>query len=229
MRSVGELRSMVGQIPPAPNVGHIGWFDLVQEWCNGGNDKFGTCAFAAIGNLHCVVTATNGAPEVFSDGEIEKMYHDVAGFSPTDASTDHGAQLLDVLKYWCENGWAGDPTLKPLGYCVVDNKDDIPETIHQFAGVYAWCLLPMFDFGSGDEPDLSDVSLGWNVEGTVPHAVFIAGAQGPWLWIVTWGRLVLITKKWWERYGRDCYGVLHPAWTHPQAVVEGTNETEPTE
>ena len=188
----------------------VGYWRLVTQWCLGENDTFGTCAFAAIGNLHCVVTTANGVPEVMSDGEIEAMDHSVTGFDPTDPATDKGAQLKAVLDYWMNNGWTGDPTMKPLWYGDIP-KRDIPAMIKEYGGVYAWCLLPMRD----DEPDLSDGALQANTPGTAAHAVLIVGAADGVFWIATWGEVREISVAWWDRYGREQYAVLHPAWKRP--------------
>lgn len=190
----------------------VGYWRPVTEWCLGENDTFGTCAFAAIGNLHCVVTTANGRPEVMSDGEIERMDNRVTGFNPRDRKTDRGAHLKAVLDYWMSNGWAGDPTLKPLWYSDVA-KRDIPETIRVYGGAYAWCLLPKDVTG---EPDFSDYALRVPGPGDDAHAVLIVGADDEGsLWLVTWKRVVEVSVAWWERYGQEQFAVLHPAWQRP--------------
>lgn len=188
----------------------VGYWRPVTEWCLGENDTFGTCAFAAIGNLHCIVTTANGVPEIMSDGEIEAMDHAVTGFDPMDPATDKGAQLKAVLDYWTNNGWVGDPTLKPVWYgdC---SKHDIAEDIRLYGGVYAWCMLPK----RGDDWDFSDGALEASVPGTGAHAVLIVGADAGSLWIVTWARVVEISAMWWQTYGQESYAVLHPAWVRP--------------
>lgn len=192
----------------------VGWYREVSRWCLGENDKFGTCAFAAIGNLHVLVTSLRGFAEVFTDGEIEFAYGQMEGFSPLDEKSDHGAQLADVLRYWDEWGWPGDPTLRPVSWQEI-GKRSLPLGVWTFGGVYAWLLGP-----EGDETiDFSDAALDEAKPGKLAHAVLIVGASETHYTLVTWGETIRVSREWWDRYGRESYGVLHPKWQRPIAAM----------
>lgn len=200
------LADLIGAHPSRPS-DVAGYWEAVKEWCLGENDTFGTCAFAAIGNLHAVVTADSGEPEVMSDGEIELMDHDVTGFMPTDRSSDHGAALEAVLRYWDDHGWAGDPTLRPTGWCPIA-PDQLHQVVHSLGGVYAWAMLPLVD----GQWDFSDLALNRGVDGSGAHAFFICGSSPETLWIVTWGELRQISVTWARRYLKGMFAVRHPMW-----------------
>lgn len=53
--------------------GEVGYWRPVVDWCLGANDHFGTCFLAMVGNHHVIVTTANGAAEVMTDGEIERV------------------------------------------------------------------------------------------------------------------------------------------------------------
>lgn len=187
-----------------------GYWRPVTIWCDGGNQDFGTCARTAIGNRHVTVTTFNGNPEVMPPGEIEYGYAVETGWTPLDPTTDHGEQLVHVLREWTEKGWPGDPSMKPLWWGEV-SKEQIADTIREYAGCYAWALLPKLN----DEWDFSDDSLRPDITGTGAHAVEIVGADDRGLFIVTWGRVVQVSRAWWGRYGHAQFAYLHPAWRRP--------------
>lgn len=210
----GHFTGAVGEID-IPGNGEVGWWRQVEEWANGGNDKFGTCAETALANFHDLVTTLNGAAEVMTDGEVEYVYGQVTGFTPIDASTDKGTVLLAMLEYWWQNGWPGDPTMKPLGWTEL-RKDQIRDGVWSFGAVYAWVMLPVDD---GDEPDFDDRGNEMTPEqGKHPHAVLAVGASDTTVTLVTWGRPVVVSRRWWDTYSQESFGVLHPAWKHPAGL-----------
>lgn len=201
------LAELIG--PNASNPGdEAGYWRQVSRWVMGGNDdpNVGDCAFAAIANLHTLVTTVVGDAQVMPDGEVEYAYSQIAGWLPGRPETNHGARLLDVLQYWSAHGWPGDPLLKPVGWAPIA-ADQIHQAVHSLGAVYAWCLLPMVD----EEWSFEDAALGATGEGA--HAVLIVGSTPGRLYLVTWAKVVGVSRAWWERFGRDCYAVLHPAWS----------------
>lgn len=203
--------------------GEVGYWRPVTNWCMGANDHFVTCSWAGVGNLHVVVTTVNGSPEIMTDGEIEAMANRMSGFIESVPSTQHGAVLVDVLKSWSQFGWAGDPTMKPLYWDPITHAQ-IRETIDDLGGVYAWCALPVDTTAppeDGIEYDFSDRAVETNAEGVYAHAVFLCGQAPGTIWLVTWAGVKQVSEAWWNRFGRDCYAVAHPAWwKRPKATVD---------
>lgn len=185
----------------------LGYWRVVKEWSLGGNDKYGDCAFVGLANLHDLVTAVNGAPEVMSDAEAEHFYSVEAGFKPGDASTDHGETLVKVLQYWSDYGWPGDPELKPKEWHQI-SFEQIGNTVDRYGAVYAWFMLPSLD----DEWDLSDDAVAKSVLGTGAHCMLVVGDAPDRSWVVTWGRVREVSAAWMAAYWRGGFAVQHPQW-----------------
>lgn len=189
----------------------VGYADRVPEWSLAGNDRFSSCAFAALANFNDLVWAVAGTPMVMSEAEAEYFYARETGFDPGNKATDKGAVLRQVIQHWCESGWPGDSELKPLGWCDVI-ANEIPVAINMLGGCPAWCMLPSdgdggYDFSGTDKP------------GEYAHAVFIAEATSDSLTLITWARREVVSREWWAFYGREAFGLLHPAWTIPREAV----------
>lgn len=198
-------------LPSVDPGGTYGYAAGIETWCLGANDEFGTCGFAGIGNGHAIVTkVATGTEQIMSDGEIELMYRDVAGFMPTDRTTDHGAALKAILDYWAIHGWAGDPTLVP-----VDRQqiafDQIADTVDAMGWAYCWFMLPERD----DDPDLSDDAVKSGRPGVGAHCMTVIGAAPGQFEVVTWGKRRIVSSVWMQAYWRGGYAVQHPLWVRP--------------
>lgn len=196
---------------PASLPAVVGYADQVPAWSLGGNDKYSDCSFVSLANLHDLVTAVTGRPEVMSEAECEHFYSVETGFDPGIKATDKGAVLRLLIQHWCAHGWPGDDALKPLGWCDV-RPDEIPAAIHMLGGTPAWAMLPSdgaggYDFDGTDKP------------GEYAHAVFICGATSSSLTLITWARREVVSREWWAAYGREAFGLLHPAWHIPREVT----------
>lgn len=191
---------------PGPTIAS-GYWRCVPEWSLAGNDKYGDCAFVGLANLHDLVTAVNGAPEVMSDAEAEHFYSVEAGFIPGDASTDHGETLEKVLRYWSENGWPGDPELKPFEWHAI-SLAEVPDTIRRYGAAYCWFSLPAKD----DEWDFSDDAVTKVIEGSGPHCMLVVDAAPDRSWVVTWGGVREVSAAWMAAYWRGGFAVQHPQW-----------------
>lgn len=211
MTTLSDLTGPLGAIPAT-----VGYADGITRFCLGENNIFGTCGYAGVGNGNVVVTYVNGDPQIMSDGEIEAMYGRVAQFMPTDPTTDHGSALEAILTEWETNGWVGDPTFKPLGWCQIP-MGQIPAAIHGLGWAYTWCRLPLTD----GNWDFSDLALRNGTPGTGPHCVTMIRSAPGVKEIVTWGERRVITDAWWAAYGAGAYAVRHPAWVRPVLADNG--------
>lgn len=196
---------------PASLPARVGYSDRVPEWSLAGNDRFSDCTFAALANFNDLVWAVASTPMVMSEAEAERFYSVETGFDPGNKATDKGALLRDVIQHWCDNGWPGDTTLKPLGYAKL-HIDEIPVAIHMLGGTPAWAMLPSdgaggYDFEGTDKP------------GEYAHAVFICGATANSLTLISWARSYTVSRQWWTAYGKEAFGILHPAWKIPREVL----------
>lgn len=207
------LRDLIGpSAQPAPAI--AGYWQRVAPdgWSMGGNDRVGDCTYVTLENQDDLVTSVNGNPEVMMEAEAERFYTVERGFQPGDKATDVGEVLSKVIDYWATQGWPGDPAFKAKGWCALD-PSEIHQAIHSLGCAPAWCMLPQGD----DDWDFSDLSLRRNTPGTGAHAVLLVESGPTMLRLVTWARVVPVSLAWWRTYGRDAYGVAHPAWRVPAA------------
>lgn len=207
MTALSDLIGPRSTLSPAT----AGYWQRVPEWSLGGNDKFGDCAFVALCNYIDLLTAVNGDPQLVPEAEAEHFYSVEAGFSPLNSATDKGETLVKILEYWTANGWPGDPTLVPAGWCQIEAAQ-IHQAVWGLGAVYAWVMLPP----SGDEGwDFSDAAPTAGIAGTGAHAVLVVGSDADSLWIVTWAKVVKVSRAWWAAYGQQCYAIRLPGWVVP--------------
>lgn len=180
----------------------------VPEWCLGENNTFGTCFLAMAGNLHALVTAVNGHPEVMSDGEIEYADHAMTGFNPLDPRTDVGMSVQGMLDYWLRNGWPGEPTLKPLHYAPVKN-DQLMNVCRVYGAACTWAMLPKSHAGQWD---FSDAAIRNKSPGVGGHAMLMVDANPSIVRLVSWKEVKVVSREWWDAYGGGQFAVLHPQW-----------------
>jgi len=111
------------------------------------NDVLGCCTVAAAAHMIQAWTASNGAQVIIPDDEIVKIYSAVGGYVPGDPSTDNGAYMLDVLKYWRDVGFvdAAGKVHKILGWVALNPKNRKQMAIagDLFGGVYVGLDLPL--------------------------------------------------------------------------------------
>ena len=179
----------VAELPPAPAT--VSWGAKVPKWGAMLNDKIGDCTVAATGHLIQQWTGNDaGSVVTVPDSEILKAYCAVSGYAPGKASTDNGANMLDVLKYWRGTGIGGH---KGIGYVAVDplNLDQVRAALWLFGGLYGGCLIPnnWLD-GAWDK-----VSGGW-AGGHAWELCSYDSKTGDF-GVVTWGEVRRFTAKGW--------------------------------
>ena len=168
----------------------------VQQWCDGGNTKFGTCFLAMFGNWFALTTG-----EVMTDGEVENAYSQIAGFSPLDPATDHGVAFEIGLEYLRKNGWPPDPSITVTSWAPTSN---LAGTIARRGAAFGYLELPMN--AARDGYDFSDDALARKAPGEYGHAVLIVDASPPVF--VTWANPQGVSDAWLAAYGRAYEVVL---------------------
>lgn len=201
----------MSQPPGLPS--EVGYWKEVDEWCLGENDRYGTCSFVGVANLHVAVTAHDSEAQVMSDGEIEFADGLITGFDPLNRLTDRGADCTKILDYWRDVGWPGDSTMRATAWRQVD-EIEIPAAIYHCCGLYVWMMLPRL---GTDDYDFSDNALLAGTPGEAAHCVYMAGysASVDSFHLVSWQQIYTVSRRWWQVYGRQAFAVLHPAWTPP--------------
>jgi hypothetical protein len=198
--------------------GRVGYWQPVDEangWVLGENDRFGTCAFAMVGNHWSIITTANGKLQILEDGEISRMDSVTTGFNPQDKTTDHGIVLEKLLIWWTEKGWISDSLLKPTDFHGI-TIDGIAATIRDYGAAYAWWRLPVDRDGNADFTDLAIIDA---VPGTLGHAMLVVGSEPGWYYVVTWATIKRVSAAWVARYLGGAFAVSLPQWHKPGSLV----------
>lgn len=209
------LPDLIG-LNPGPLPAEVGYYRQVKRWVMGGNDQpnVGDCALVLCANVVDLITAVTDGPDkaqIMADGEVENAYSRIAGWDPENPATNHGARLTEVFDYWKVRGWPSDPEYKLIDYCEI-GPDQIHQAIHSLGAAGGWAMLPMVD---GDWC-FDDRAL--NEEGVGPHAVAIVGSRPGFLRVVTWATEIEVSRAWWDRFGRQQFGLLLPGWVVPSRM-----------
>lgn len=176
-----------------------------------GNDVYGDCTFAALGNLRAIVS------KLYGDGRSVPSDKIVAAYLKFTDGQDVGAVEQDVLSVAQKDGFDfGDADPWKLdAWAKVDLRDaDLcRRAIHVFGALYLGVALPL----SAQRQDVWDVGpRGTRGHGFRPgswggHALLWSGyARGVagHLDLVTWGEVKPCTPGWLRAYGDEGYVAL---------------------
>jgi hypothetical protein len=186
-----------------------------SPWGMMDNEQIGDCTCAAAGHLIMEWTAS-AQSKMFTppDPQIVAAYSAITGYNPTTGANDNGAQELDVLNYWRQQGIAGH---KIQAYMALEpaNHTHVMDAVWIFGGCYIGVALP-----KSAQAQTSNKQI-WSVP---PQGTGGDGAPGSWgghavpvvaydsrsLTVVTWGALQTMTWGFWEAYCDEAYAILSP-------------------
>ncbi len=216
------------KLPPSPPAKH--WEkNLPGNWGMMGNYSIADCTCASAGHLIMNWTGNvSKKQKVIPDKEIIAAYAAVSGYDPSTGANDYGANLLDVLNYWRTHGIGND---RLFGYVGIElgNHSQIKETVFLFGGCYIGLQLP--DTATPDQPIWSVPVSGAHGPGAPNpnrgHAVPIVGYDERYLAIITWGKVKLMTWKFYDTYCDEAYALLSADWFNQKKLApDGFNWDE---
>jgi hypothetical protein len=204
--------------PPALNAAK----QVKGSWGLMDNDQIGDCTCAAAGHLIMEWTASAQSKMVTPpDQQIVAAYSAITGYNPTTGANDNGAQELDVLNYWRQQGIAGH-RIQAFIALEPSNHTHVMDAVWIFSGCYIGLALP-----KSAQAQTSN-KLTWSVP---PQGTGGDGAPGSWgghavpvvaydsrsLTVVTWGALQTMTWGFWAAYCDEAYAVLSPDYLKQKA------------
>lgn len=195
--------------PPAANVAK----KMKGAWGMMDNDQIGDCTCAAAGHLIMEWTANAQAKMVTPpDQAIVAAYSAITGYNPTTGANDNGAQEIDVLNYWRQQGIAGHKieafmALEPA------NHSHVMDSVWIFGGCYIGLALPKSaQAQTSNKQTWSVPPQGTGGDGAPGswggHAVPVVAYDARSLTVVTWGALQTMTWGFWEAYCDEAYAIL---------------------
>ena len=189
------------------------------------NDTVGDCTCAAAGHMNQLWTfEAQGKMVTPSDAAILAMYSAVTGYNPADPSTDRGANMLAVLKYWRNKG-LGITLRDPRHLQVADKIGGFASVspratamakaaIFMFGGLYTGFALPK----SAQSQDVWDLAPGGTLtEQGAPgswggHCVLITKYDQYFLECITWGSRKRMTWSFFKAYCDESYAIFDSHW-----------------
>lgn len=213
----------VTALPPIPAASD--WTKKVSSWGVMMNDQLGDCAIASPGHAIMAMSSNSlGKPDVVTDAEVVAAYSAITGYVPGNPSTDNGTVMLDMLKYWQQVGIANNKT---AAYVSIDPKDpaQIRAGIHLFGGVQFGVQLPKAAQAQVDagQPwtgpiDPRQARGQWAPGSWGGHAIPGLKYDDKGVYVVTWGKIQLMTWTFIADYADEAYVVVDPEWFAPDGV-----------
>jgi hypothetical protein len=194
------------EVPPL----HQAWSPARATWSMFGNDAVGCCTVAAAGHLMQAWTANEGAPFSPTTQQILDAYSAITGYDPNDPSTDRGATMLSVLKYWRNIG-IGDH--KIVAFVELDRSN-----VRMLALAHAWFGGTYSGFWLPSSYPSETIWKDDDSPGRYGHAMALVD-RDPFTWTaVTWARLQRMTPEY-LRHADEHYAVLSTDWTGPDETA----------
>jgi hypothetical protein len=202
-----KLSLYLPTLPPLPD--SISWHNKISDFLMLGNDRYCDCAIAAAAHAEMVWTSQTSKEFIPSESQVLDDYTGVSGFIKDDPATDAGAVELDVLNKWRKSGICGR-----IIYAFIEtelgNINQIKAGIFLFGSVYLGVKLPqsaMDAFKDGqDWTNTTDT----NILGG--HAILATGYDADWVYIISWGKVIRVSWKWFTTYVDESYIAISPDW-----------------
>jgi hypothetical protein len=197
--------------PPAVNAAA----KVKGPWGLMDNDQIGDCTCAAAGHLIMEWTATAQSKMATpSDQEIVAAYSAITGYNPTTGANDNGAQELDVLNYWRQQGIGGH-NIQAYMALEPSNHVHVMDSVWIFGGCYIGLALPKSaQAQTSNKKTWSVPASGTSGDGAPGswggHAVPVVAYDSRSLTVVTWGALQTMTWGFWAAYCDEAYAILSP-------------------
>jgi hypothetical protein len=182
---------------PAPPAQII--YDAVPDWGMQGNDTVGDCVEAYVAHaIEQISLYANGSVSAVATADTIRLYSAITGYRPSDPSTDQGTNMQDAFTYWRKKGVFGGHKIAAFAAVSLANWSEIENAVAMFgaAGIgFNFPASAMDQFNAGQP---WTVVRGSEVDGG--HCVMLIGYDADWLYVVTWGKVQRMDRKFWATY-----------------------------
>jgi hypothetical protein len=208
-------------LPPAPAVfDRTGGYSRFAMLGNGPDPTLtvnsgrpvGDCAFVGTVNATVVDSVETAQPiQMPTADEV------VSTYLTFDHGKDKGANLVDLLQFWQSHGL---PWGQISAWASVDphNTDRLWAACYTFGCLYVGIAVPATmepQVDNGETLDLTGRLADRQIVGG--HCVVIVSRDTDGGELVTWGRRVRFSERWWDTYGEEAFVVI----TGPQVRADG--------
>lgn len=207
-------------LPTPPAVfGHSG---EVSNWGVLANDKYGDCVWAGAAHEHMLWTKASGLPEAsFQDVDVLSDYSACAGFEFSEA-TDQGTDVGDAAAYRRKVGVLDSQGQRHLVTAYMGlttgDFDEMMLAAYLFGSVGVGINFPSSAEDQFDKNQPWDVVPGSRIGGG--HYVPCVGrATSGNALIVTWGKVVEMTRTFYEMYNDETVAFYCPEYIDPSRLT----------
>lgn len=195
----------------------VGHYQLLPKsgWGMLGNDEYGDCAWAGPAHETMLWTKLGGHAATFTTADVLADYAAGTGFDPNAGPpganpTDQGSNVRDVANYRRKTGIvdAHGHRHKIGAYVAVhpDNFAHCRAAVYLFGALGIGFQVPQSAMTQFENHQPWDVVPGSPVEGG--HYVPVLGIDPVYLYVVTWGRIQVMTRRFFATYCDEAYAYL---------------------
>lgn len=186
------------------------------------NDVLGCCVIARMAHqLDLWSYLTTGKTIGFTDADIIGMYSAIGGYVPGDPSTDNGCVILDALKYWQKNGFAGRKELAIEAYLQIDptSPTEFEDATWLFGSSVIGVQLPIAVQSLNSWPAPPNLTGDWTPGSWGGHDVDIGSYSSGKALVETWGGTLPMDDLFMKAYVDEMWCVLFPGWVGAHGVT----------
>lgn len=186
---------------------------IVPNWGMLGNDRVGDCVWAGSDHEVMLWNKEAGVEVNFTDQNTLSDYSAVTGYNPNDPNSDQGTDVHQALDYRRATGTVDEAGKrhKIAAYVSITpgHWEHVLEATYLFSVVGIGFEVPSYAMQQFDEGKSWHLMRGKpSIEGG--HYVPVVGRSHEGLLVVTWGRVQVMTKGFFERFCDEAYGILSP-------------------
>lgn len=214
----------LSKLPPRPR--HFGHQNLVNDWGMLGNDQYGDCVWAGAAHetmLWAAAARPPGTPPTvqFSTESVLSAYSQVTGFSPNDPASDQGTDMLSALNYRRTTGIQdlSSTVHKICAYVSLEpgDTDQLLNACYLFGGVGIGIQFPDSAQTQFQDGEPWSYTPGATLLGG--HYVPVVGYNHSYLEVVTWGRTIKMSKRFYQKYCDEAYAILDDEMLSPDTSL----------
>lgn len=203
------------KLPTIPPIfGHQALFPAAG-WGMLGNDEYGDCAWAGPAHETMLLTKLGGHPATFTTAGVLADYAAGTGFDPHagppgNNPTDQGSNVRDVARYRQKTGIvdAHKTRHKIAAYVSVDpsNTSHVAAAMYLFEAAGIGIEFPTSAMDQFNNGEPWDVVAHASIDGG--HYVPLVGKDMDFFYVVTWGKLQRMTRRFFAKYCDEVWAFL---------------------
>jgi hypothetical protein len=207
--------------------------DLFRSWGELGNKQHQDCAIAAAGHAEMLWAAKYHEQRPYpTTTQILDAYSKITGYDPNDPTTDKGADLLSVLKYWKKTGIAGQ-RIGAFAEILPRDTETLKWAIDALGVAYVGLRLPVAT-AAPKAGGIADFTAPRQLRRPATwrnplygHCVIYAGYRPDQTFrCVSWGKVMTVSEEFHLAYCDEAYAIISPGQVHSSVAPANLDAAE---